>query len=203
MGAAIPLDPATLPGKLTLKHPLSDAAFEELCLRSDTFQLERTREGEICINMPAGGFTGNANAEIIAQLVQWWKGHRRGRTFDSNTGFFLPDGSMLCPDAAYVSEQRLQGLNRADLARLPRVCPDFVIELLSESDSRRELEDKMESWIANGVSLGWLVDPYRREVVEYNPAYPPRAVTGSTIEGSGPVAGFVLDVNEVWDCYRL
>ena len=72
---------------------------------------------------PTGGLTSDGNAEIVAQLRPWWKTHRRGRVFDSNGGFFLPDGSMLSPDASYVLPQKLKGLTKDESDRLPAPLP--------------------------------------------------------------------------------
>jgi Uma2 family endonuclease len=146
--------------------------------------------------------TSDGNSEINRQLRNWWIQHRRGRVYDSCAGFFLPDGSSLNPDAAYVTAEQLTGLKRDDLAHFLRLAPAFVIELLSLSDSPVEAAKKMEAWIANGVELGWLVDPYAKVVHIYEPDAAPRIETGSRAAGSGPVKGFVLDLEEVWRCYE-
>lgn len=128
--------------------------------------------------------------------------HKRGRVFESSAGFRLADGSILSPDAAYVSAERLSGLAKGDLKGFPRVCPDFVIELLSESDSLPKLQAKMVDWIENGVLLGWLIDPYGRSAYTYRPGHPPQLFYGLTPAGQGPVEGFVLDLNQIWSCYE-
>jgi Uma2 family endonuclease len=107
---------------LTLDPPMTDAELEAFCLRSDTVQLERTSDGVIEMRAPTGGLTGNGNIEILRQLANWWSTHRRGRVYDSNTGFFLPDGSLFCPDAAYVLPEQLVGLTKADLRHFPKYC---------------------------------------------------------------------------------
>jgi Uma2 family endonuclease len=203
MNALLHLDPETPPRSIVWDKPLSDDEFEALCLANDLFRLERTRNGEILVHAPTGGFTSDGNSEIIYQLRTWWKTHRRGRVFDSNGGFFLADSSMLAPDAAYVLPEKLKGLGKEDLTRLPRLCPDFVIELLSPSDSVKEAKAKMEWWIENGVALGWLIDPYKRRVFLYRPDIDPVIENGGTVQGSGPVDGFTLDLAEVWRCYEI
>lgn len=202
MSTLLRLTQGVFPGCLIPASPLSDEAFEELCRANDTIQLERTREGEILMNAPAGGHTGDANREIIHQLSSWWKTHRRGRAFDSNTGFFLTDGSEFSPDAAWVSPERLAQLTRAERARILRLCPDFVIELLSASDRLAEAKIKMQRWIENGARLAWLVDPYRRNVLVYRPGHEPILIEAAVVEADSPVEGFTLDLNEVWSCYE-
>jgi Uma2 family endonuclease len=198
----LPVDAEALPRTLVADPPLTDAEFEALCAANDGVNFERTKDGEILMNPPAGGFTSEGNAEIVLQLRDWWKTHRRGMTYAS-AGFFLPDGSMLSPDAAYVLPKKLKGLTKDDLTGFPRLCPDFVVELLSNSDNPAKAQKKMKDWIANGAVLGWLIDPYEQKVHVYEPGCEASAVSGKSLRGSGPVEGFVLDLDEVWRCYEI
>jgi Uma2 family endonuclease len=189
---------ATVVRMLVLDPPVSDAEFETLCRENDGVRLERTREGAVRMNPPAGGLTSSGNQEISWQLGNWWATHERGRIFDSNGGFRLPDGSTLSPDAAYLSDERLSALPKGELRSFPRVCPDFVVELLSETDSLAGLRAKMGDWIANGARLAWLIDPYRREAWVYRPGMEPERAAGETLAGDGPVEGFSLNLGRVW-----
>jgi Uma2 family endonuclease len=200
MNAVLTIPP--LPRCIVMSPPLTDEEFETLCLSNDNVQFERTRDGEILMNPLTGLFTGHGNSEIIHQLRAWWKQHRKGIVVDSNTGFFLSDGSMLSPDAAYLPPARLRGITAVEAAHFLRVCPDFVIELLSASDRLSTLQAKMERWIENGAELGWLIDPYSQEVWIYQLGYAPRLESGAGIEGKGPVEGFRLDLVEVWRCFE-
>jgi Uma2 family endonuclease len=194
--------PALSPRSIAVHPPLSDAEFERLSESCDFASVERSKEGTIIVNPPAGGMTSEGNSEINQQLRTWWKQHRRGRTYDSCAGFFLPDGSVLSPDAAYVKADQLEDLTHDDRAHFLRLAPAFAIELLSLSDSLANTAKKMEAWIANGVELGWLIDPYAKEIHIYESGVGPRIETGSHVAGSGPVAGFVLDLEEIWRCYE-
>ena len=194
--------PALPSRSIVLTPPLSDEEFERLSQSCEFGSVERTKDGEIIVNAPAGGLTSSGNSEVTRQLSNWWIQHRRGRVFDSSGAFFLPDGSVLNPDASYVTATQLVGLTRKDLARFPRLAPAFVIELRSDSDRLTKAKTKMEAWIANGVELGWLIDPEAKQVHMYAQAGEPRIESGSSIAGSGPVDGFVLDLEEVWRCYE-
>lgn len=135
MATLVRFEAENLPRVLIFDSPVSDAEFETLCRENPDLRLECTREGAVRMNPPAGGWTSSANGEISWQLSNWWAKHERGRIFDSNGGFRLPDGSTLSPDASFLSEERLCALPKGALRSFPRVCPDFVIELLSESDT--------------------------------------------------------------------
>jgi Uma2 family endonuclease len=203
MIALLPVDADITPLTLVLDPPLTDFQFEALCAANDAVHFERTREGEILMHSPAGGFTGRGNAEIVAQLYSWWKTHRQGWVLDSCAGFYLPDGSMLSPDAAYLVPEQLKGLTKDDLTGFPRLCPHFVIELLSISDNLPLVQRKMELWIENGAKLTWLIDPYQRKVYVYEPRCEARVVSGESVRGAGPVEGFVFDLAELWQCYEI
>lgn len=202
MPALLPVD-AEKPRSLIVNPPLTDAEFEAVCAAEEWFRLERTREGEILMNPPAGGFTSDGNSEIGTQLRLWWKSHRKGRVYDSSGGFHLADTSVLNPDAAYVGPAKLKGLAKDGLTGFPRLCPDFVIELLSDSDSVPKTKQKMERWMENGAALAWLIDPYKKQVHVYAPGREPSVVVSKSVEGTGPVAGFVLDLEELWRCYEI
>ncbi len=192
------------PRSLVLNPPMTDAELFEFCALNDISRIERTKEGVIHMNAPAGGDSSSGNSEITTQLRSWWKTHKRGRVYDSNAGFHLPDGSMLSPDAAYLTAEKLALLTREDRKGFPHVCPDFVIELLSETDRFTVAKKKMEQWIGNGVQVGWLVVPKKRQVLVYSSGsegFIP--AKGSFVDGSGPVAGFRLDLAEVWECYDI
>ena len=199
MNALLHLDVEDLPRCIVWDKPVTDDLLERLCAANDLLTLERTSEGAIRVHAPTGFFTSSGNNEISHQLQMWWKTHRRGRATDSSGGFYLADGSMLNPDGAYISPERMS--SRPPEKGFPHVCPDFVIELLSKTDSLRAAKQKMTMWVANGVLLGWLIDPYKRKVHVYGPDGM-RTVSGDAVEGSGPVEGFRLDLAEVWRCYE-
>jgi Uma2 family endonuclease len=201
MSTLLHLNPETLPATISWNPPLTDDEFEALCLENDGVQLERTKEGEIMMTPATGDDTGRANAEIIRQLGNWWDTHERGAVYDSSTGFFLPDGSNLSLDAAYVLPENL-GPRSGRGPKMAHYCPDFVIELLSSSDRLRKAQAKMNDWMANGATLAWLIDPYQRQVTAYAPNQPPQTISAELIEGIGPVKGFTLNLAKVWRFYE-
>lgn len=154
------------------------------------------------MNPSATGFTGDANREIIYQLSVCWHRHKQGRAFDNNTGFFLPDGSMFAPDAAYNRREKSRRITQEEGGHVLRVVPDFVVELLSPSDTLAKTKRKMETWISNGVELGWLVDPYKNQVLVYEPGKPMSTESGDFVEGTGPpataFAGCAYNGSRLW-----
>ncbi len=192
-----------MPDKIILDPVLSNKEFEELCAANGSLRLERTGDGVILVNAPAGSATSGGNGEINYQLFAWWRTHRKGKAYDSSVGAFLPDGSALNPDAAYVTAEQLRSLRARDLDHFLPFAPAFVIELLSKIDSVIEAERKMLRWMENGVQLAWLVNLYKRTVTVYEAGKETRVETESKVAGTGPIAGFVLEFEEVWRSYEL
>lgn len=146
---------------------MTDDEFFRFCQDNPDLRLERNRHGEIVIMSPTGASTGRANAEISRQLGNWNHEQRAGYVFDSSTGFKLPDGSDRSPDAAWVPRADWEALSREEQERFAPVCPAFLVELKSPSDSLRALQDKMQVWIDNGTRLAWLIDPGEERVYVY------------------------------------
>jgi Uma2 family endonuclease len=193
--------PALRPRSIVFDPPLSDEEFERLSEGTESAIIERSSTGTILVNTLSGSMTSSANAEIHLQFSQWSKRHSSGRAL-MHCGFFLPDGSCLSPDLAFISYGQWEALTRGEREHFLRFAPIFVIELRSQSDRLANLFSKMEVWIANGVQLAWLIDPYAKQVHVYEPGATMRIEAGSQLAGSGPVEGFVLDLEEVWRCYE-
>ncbi len=191
-----------LPGPLRALRffpPLSDAELEAFCKSNESLRIERTQEGDVTVMTPAGMRSSGGNAFLCAQLSNWWEAHREGFIFDSSGGFYLPDGSMLSPDASYITPATLAEIPEAERDSFPHVCPDFVVELMSQSDTPAASHRKMARWIANGVRLGWLLDPKgRRAHVYRHDASTPMIVANSILEGAEPVVGLQLDLDDFW-----
>jgi Uma2 family endonuclease len=116
-------------------------------------------------------------------------------------GFVLSNGARRSPDAAWTSKTRLSQLGKESLTRFWRLSPDFVIELKSDSDRLPVLRKKMDEWIANGTQLAWLINPESRtiEIFRTNAEPETSANDVASLKGEGPVEGFVLDLQTVWD----
>ena len=174
--------------------------FFDFCQLNRDLRIERTAEGEIVIMAPAGGETGARNAKLTSQVDRWAEEDGSGVAFDSSTGFDLPNGATRAPDVAWVKRSRLAALTPEQKRKFLPLCPDFVIELRSSSDSLSTVQDKMEEYLANGAQLGWLIDPASRQVYVYRPeADVERLDNPREVAGDPVLAGFVLDLTPIWE----
>lgn len=196
----IDLSQVELPVRLRFERSMTDEELMRFCAANEVLRVEREPNGEILVMTPAGSRTSKMNLRIGRFLDEWAETDGRGVAFDSNGGFTLPDGSMRAPDGAWVELRRWQALSAEQQTGYAPVCPDFVIELRSPSDRLRDVETKMEQWIANGAKVGWLIDPERKVVAIYRAGQAAEVLKDpSSVQGDGPVAGFELVMARVWD----
>lgn len=173
--------------------------FFDLCQANPTLQMERTAAGEVIVMSPAGSKTSARNAGITGQLWQWNEETELGITFDSSGCFHLPNGADRSPDAAWILAERWNALTPRQQQKFAPICPDFVVELRSSSDSMADLRDKLQEFIDNGARLGWLIDPETHTVEIYEPGeeveilYNPDRVAGDPV-----LPGFLLNMKRVW-----
>ena len=183
-----------------LATKVSDEEFAELCRLNPELQLERTSEGDLVIMAPTGGKTGRRNAKLIARVIIWAEQDGTGQVFDSSTLFTLPNSAKRSPDVAWVRNGRWNALRAAEQEAFPPLCPDFVVELRSRTDSLKTLKQKMEEYISNGAELGWLIDPLDRSVHVYRAGAELEVLENpQEVSGEPLLKGFVLDVRALWD----
>jgi len=178
---------------------LTDEQLYQFSQINRDLRIERNAQGELVIMPPTGGETGKRNAELTIQLGLWAKRDGTGSTFDSSTGFRLPNAAVRSPDASWISQSRLDRLTAEERKTFIPLCPDFVVELRSATDSLRVLQEKMREYLDNGAQLGWLIDTDRRRVYLYRPSQPVEELSQpATLQGGPLLPGFVLDLKEIW-----
>lgn len=183
-------------------HPvvqMTDDQFFEFCQINRELRIERTAKGQLIVMPPTGSGTGNRNSKLNQQLSNWTDVDGTGLSFDSSSGFTLPNGAMRSPDAAWIKLERWNALSEEQQEKFAPICPDFIVELKSPTDSLKVLQDKMEEYIENGVLLGWLIDRKHKKVYIYRPGMAVECLENpATISGDPVLPGFVLDLSNIW-----
>jgi Uma2 family endonuclease len=191
---------ADLDNQLLLQGPalarLTDEEFYDLCQHNPTLRLERTADHNIIAMPPAGSESSRKSGEVYGQLWLWNRQYQLGYAYDSSAGFTMPDGSVRSPDAAWLSKEKFEQLTEAQRQKFPPVCPEFVVEVRSPSDGLAALRRKMEDYLANGVQLGFLLDPTAKTATIYRPEQVPEEFVGFEQKLSGELVlpGFMLDL---------
>lgn len=179
--------------------PMTEEQFYQFCLANRDLRIERNSSGEVIVMPPAFSDTGNRNFNIAAQLWNWTEREGTGLGFDSSTGFTLPNGATRSPDAAWIKLARWNQLTEKQKASFAPICPDFVIELRSKSDTVASLQKKMAEYLANGTILGWLIDHQNRQVHIYRPDQEPVILNDpQRVNGKPELPGFELVMAKIW-----
>ena len=189
-------------------QPLIMRLSPALDLNADTFfhvaqlnkdlRLELSAQGDLIVMPPTGVGTGDRNAEITMQLRMWAKRDKKGKTFDSSTGFRLRSGAVRSPDAAWVSYKQLETLSDEAWMKFAPLCPEFVLELRSPTDRLEVVKEKMQEYLENGAELGWLIDPQEQCVYIYTSGGIEEQEHPQEVKGTGVLEGFVLELEEIW-----
>ena len=187
------------PELIGLTHSVTPEQFERLCQEYSELRLELTSTGELIVMPPTGLETGRRNSKLISQLETWATKDGSGICCDSSTIFALPNGARRSPDASWIKREKWDRLTARQREGFGPVCPDFVIELRSPTDSLTQLRDKMLEYIANGALLGWLIDPFKRRVYVYSPDQEMVILENPEIVCGDPLLPrFKLKTDELW-----
>lgn len=196
-------EPLPWEARLVVRFPpsaqMTDDRFLEFCEVNSDLRMEREANGDIIIMTPEGLYSGPAHRSLGRQFDEWTDQDGTGELFGSEGGFKLPNKAIRAADISWILKSRLRQLTKKELRGFPKICPDFVLELRSQSDSLRVLKRKMEEYLANGARLGWLLDPFHRKVYIYRPGVPVQELQDpATVSGEDVLPGFTLSVHPVW-----
>ena len=181
-----------------LQHKLSDDEFFDFCQLNADWHIEQSKEGEMIFMMPVGSEGGHRNYNLTVEFGIWAKADGTGVGFDSSTGFILPNGSKRSPDLAWIARERWEAIPKKLRKKFAPICPDFVVELRSESDALEMLKEKMEEYLENGAQLGWLIDPLEKRVYVYLPDTKVKVLKNpKRISGEPLLQGLTLDLKDI------
>jgi Uma2 family endonuclease len=178
---------------------ITPETFERLAAENDVLQLERTADGHLVVLPPAGGQTASFGAELTRQLGNWNARAGLGVCFDSSAGFILSNGAIRSPDASWIRTERWAAVSDELRERFAPIDPDFAIELVSPSDSMREVRTKVRDYLECNVGLTWVINPRSQTVEIYRPGVAPEILRGAqTISAESELPGFVLDLRPIF-----
>lgn len=179
---------------------MTDEEFGRFCSDHRDYRIERDSNHNIIVQEPAFAYTGKYNAEIIRQLSNWNYKNKSGYVFDSDSGFTLKNDAILAPDASWILKERWNNLSEKEKKSYSHICPDFIIELKSHTDTVKKLQNKMQEWIDNGCRQGWLIVLEEEKIFVYKPNEEIKIIQGFTnkkLSGENILNGFELDLNEL------
>ena len=179
---------------------MDEDEFYDFCMRNEDLNLELSSEGDLIIMPPTGMESGKLNFELTGVFAAWVRQDGTGVGFDSSSMFSLPNGAKRSPDLCWIKKERWEALSKKEREKFSPICPDFVVELRSPSDSLKRLQKKMVEYMENGAQLGWLLDPSMRKVYVYKPDAEVEVLDDpETVSGEPLLRGFTLDVRAIWE----
>lgn len=185
------------PHLIGLTH-VTHKQFERFCREYPDLRLELTSSGDLIVMPPTTTLTGKRCFNLVYQVAAWARQDGTGIGFGSSTGYTLPNGAIRSPDASWMKREKWDRLSDQQKKSFASICPDFAVELRSQSDSLPALLNKMEEYIANGASLGWLIDPDRRRVYVYRAGEKMVVLEDPvTVSGDPLLRGFELQMAEI------
>jgi Uma2 family endonuclease len=178
----------------------TDDELFELCSANPDLRIERNANYELIFMSPTGFVTSTYNSELVIALGVWNKQRKSGLVSDSNGGYILPNGAMRAPDVAWISREKLSHISKEAQKKFLPACPEFIIELRSETDKLKELKAKMEEWITNGTQLGWLIDPKKKQTHVYQPNTEVEIYDfDANVTGKNVLKGFTVNLTELFE----
>ena len=177
---------------------LNADTFFDIAQANQDLRMELGAKGELIVMPPTGGDTGRRNFKLAVRFGQWTEKDGRGEAFDSSTGFRLPSGAVRSPDLSWVSKTKLETLTGKQMKKFPPICPEFVLELRSDTDRLSVTKEKMQEYMENGAELGWLIDPQEQRVHIYTADGVEVLEHPQEVMGTGVLAGFRLGLEEIW-----
>ena len=187
--------------RLPAEWELTEAAFLELCELNEGWNFETTANGELVI-MPGTGRQNSRRAgEIFGDVLFWRRAGGGGEVHPGDGMARLPDGVMRSADVAWISPERVDERQEGYDGQLIPICPDFVVEVRSRSDSVARQQEKMVQWMAYGARLGWLIDAYNEKVWIYRAGReePEELERPDQLSGEDVLPGLVVEMGPIWD----
>lgn len=194
---------------LTLRMPdglkLTDGLLEQLGDLNPEWKVERGHYGELVLTMASGGPSWWICNRICLRVGNWADDVGGGLAAGPDTGFNVvdPDGGapMRNPDVSWISAEQFEAMGGVlQLEGFWNICPAFVVEVRSPTDSLAAQRRRMADWMRFGAQLGWLVDVQGRAVWVYRPGTEPeRLARPAVVSGESVLDGFAFDFTAVWE----
>lgn len=203
-------DMARVPQHIESKHPfrfalnaesvgITPEKFFRLCADNPELRLELTARKEIVIMPPSGGESSWKTGECFGQLRDWAKRDGTGMALESSAGYILPNGAIRAPDCSWLTKSKWDAISANQRKKFLPVCPDFVIEVRSPSDTLPDQQAKMTEYLGNGARLGFLVDPIKEKLYVYRPGQEPQCLKKPKSVSADPeLPRFTLDLTDIW-----
>lgn len=147
---------------------------------------------------PPGGEHGDRTMRFSVPFGHYVYTHDLGIVLAAETGFKIDNYNVRAPDCALISKKRVQqyGVPKSFFP----FAPDLTVEVVSPGDTKAEVKEKVEWWLAVGTRMVLVIDPKRRSVTSHHAESGSVAEykVGDTLDGMDVVPGFSLPVEDIF-----
>ena len=189
-----------IPARRVLMHPTPGTATEADLLKvlDGNERLCELVEGTL-VEKAVGFQETWLTAALITELFLFVKNRRLGRVTTPDMPFRLLTGLVRLPDIAFTSYDRMPG-RKVPKDPIPNLVPDLAVEVLSKSNTPKELKRKLEEYFAAGVRLVWIIDS-RKKTVRVHTAIDRSTLLreGETLDGGDVLPGFQLPLARIFE----
>lgn len=161
-------------------------------------------DGELVMSPKNNWFHGRICTRLLFAIETFNRAHRLGAVLDSSTGFWMFNRNCRAPDVSFVPKARLTALGfKPNEKRFFPGAPDLAVEVLSENNTRAEIDQRLKDFFASGTRLSWVIDPEAQRVeVCHSPTQRQLIGSGGLLEGEDVLPGFkypIADLFKEWD----
>lgn len=171
---------------------------EELARMPDDGQRHEIDEGELIVMTRPNLRHGIIQVNVAGILREHVRRHGLGRVI-TESGFVLrrnPD-TLRGPDVAFVRKERLTNVLETGWAEMG---PDLAVEIVSPSDTARQIDRKVHQYLAAGTLAVWVVYPDTKSVHVFEPGGNARVVeVDGTLSSPAALPGFHVAVSEIFE----
>ena len=187
--------------RLPAEWQLTEDIFLDLCALNEGWEFETTADGELAVMPGTGRKNSKRAADILIDVGNWSRAGGEGEIHPGDGTVRHPDGVLRSPDVAWISPERVNQRQEGYDGVLIPVCPDFIVEIRSRSDSVARQQEKMEQWMAYGARLGWLIDAYSERVWIYREGRdePEELDRPAELSGEDVLPGLTVNMSRIWD----
>lgn len=166
--------------------------------------LHEVVDGELIMSPKNNWFHGRICVRLSSALETFSRLHRLGVVLDSSTGFWMFNRNCRAPDVSFVPKARLANLNfKPNDKRFFPGAPDLAVEVLSENNTRAEMDARLKDFFASGTQIAWVVDPELQRVeVCHSLTQRQLLGVGGVLDGEHLLPGFqhpIADLFKEWD----
>jgi len=139
-------------------------ADELLMMQNSRWGYELVR-GKLKKYMPAGNLHGIIALKIGRIVGNFVEENNLGVVVAAETGFLIshnPD-TVRAPDSAFIGKEKLAKYGITE--KFFPDAPDLAVEVVSPNDRKKDIEDKVQDYLAAGVNLIWIIYPQKQFVV--------------------------------------